>query len=106
MTGCNFTDNSVDGAGGSIFTNRPGDLFVDCEPLVVNGGPKHALASMPSLCSQWSGQVVGSNGYGDVVASVASEIRVSQLDEAVRNHTSGKALPTIKLEVLDEFGQV
>lgn len=107
MVGSNFTDNIADGAGGSIFTNRPGDFFVDCEPLQVAGGKRNSLASMDSFCSQWTGQIVGTHGYGGVVASIASEIRVSGVNAAaVTNHTSGKALPAIKLEVLDEFSQV
>lgn len=104
MVGVNFTDNSVDGAGGSIFATHPSDVFVDCNQLRILG-EKESL-SAKSLCPNWSGEITGSEGYGDIVASVASDLNLVIDEGMIKNHTSGKALPEIKVEVHDHFGQI
>ncbi|GMH37409.1 hypothetical protein BSKO_05282 [Bryopsis sp. KO-2023] len=110
LVGCSFLDNTVDGAGGSIFTTHPSDVFVECERHTVGNfvnGDKKSLSSMaPPLCKNWTGEIMGKEGYGGVVASVASELSLVKVPSGLKNHTSGKALPSIRLEVHDAFGQV
>ena len=124
LVGVAFEENSARRAGGSVFASDLATVRVDCSAVsdedIEKTYSRDALESMSALgsrrCETWTRNAA--DAYGPDAASYAQLVRktirfedgdrtetVLQSQYTLSNHTSGRAIPTIDIEVLDALEQ-
>ena len=124
LMGVTFENNSARRAGGSVFASDLAAVRVNCSDVsdedVEKTSSRDALENIGDLgsrrCESWKRNTA--DAYGPDAASYAQLVRktirfedgdrtqtVLQSQYTLSNHTSGRAVPTIDVEVLDALEQ-